>query len=128
MTSPFVSSSETALNRSSDHHLATFMDGTLLPQALSEPVCLANIAFLGLGASAACFVSWNYSIRVLGALRTSVYIYLTPVVTVLFSHFLLDEPFTLMICLGTILTLAGLILSSADSLQQLRRLASLRHH
>ena len=103
-------------------------DGSFLPQALSEPVCLANIAFLGLGASAACFVSWNYSIRVLGALRTSVYIYLTPVVTVLFSHFLLDEPFTLMICLGTILTLAGLILSNAEDLRELRRLAPRRRH
>ncbi len=94
-----------------------------LPKSLADPVCLANIAFLGLGASAICFVSWNFSIHVLGTLKTSVYIYLTPIVTVLTSHVLLGEPLTILICLGTLLTLAGLVLSSAESLRQAFRLS-----
>ena len=98
-------------------------DASPLPQALTDPVCLANIIFLGLGASAICFVSWNFSIHVLGTLKTSVYIYLTPVVTVFTSHVLLDEPLTAMICLGTVLTLAGLALSSAESLREAYRLS-----
>ena len=98
-------------------------DASPLPQALTDPVCLANIVFLGLGASAICFVSWNFSIHVLGTLKTSVYIYLTPVVTVFTSHVLLDEPLTAMICLGTVLTLAGLALSSAESLREAYRLS-----
>ena len=93
-------------------------DASPLPQALTDPVCLANIVFLGLGASAICFVSWNFSIHVLGTLKTSVYIYLTPVVTVFTSHVLLDEPLTAMI-----LTLAGLALSSAESLREAYRLS-----
>lgn len=62
-----------------------------------------------------------FSIRVLGTLQTSVYIYLVPVVTVLTSHVLLDEPLTLMICVGTVLTLTGLVLSSLDTLREAYR-------
>ena len=98
-----------------------FFDASPLPAGLANPICLANIAFLGLGASAMCFVSWNFSIRVLGTLQTSVYIYLVPVVTVLTSHVLLDEPLTLMICVGTVLTLTGLVLSSLDTLREAYR-------
>lgn len=57
----------------------------------------------------------------LGTLQTSVYIYLVPVVTVLTSHVLLDEPLTLMICVGTVLTLTGLVLSSLDTLREAYR-------
>lgn len=57
----------------------------------------------------------------LGTLQTSVYIYLVPVVTVLTSHVLLDEPLTLMICVGTVLTLTGLVFSSLDTLREAYR-------
>ena len=50
-----------------------------------QPVSIGNLLFLGLGASALCFVTWNYSVKVLGAIKTSIYIYLIPVVTVLTS-------------------------------------------
>lgn len=72
---------------------------------------LANIVFLGLGASAMSFVTWNYSVRKLGAIKTSVYIYLIPVVTIVFSFIFLSEPITPMIVTGTILTLSGLVIS-----------------
>lgn len=62
-----------------------------------------------------------FSVRVLGTLQTSAYIYLVPVVTVLTSHVLLDEPLTLMICVGTVLTLTGLVLSSLDTLREAYR-------
>lgn len=62
-----------------------------------------------------------FSVRVLGTLQTSVYVYLVPVVTVLTSHILLDEHFTLMIRVGTILTLTGLVLSSLDILSEAYR-------
>ena len=42
---------------------------------LMQPVNIFNILFLGLGASALCFVTWNSAVRVLGAVKTSVYIY-----------------------------------------------------
>ena len=80
---------------------------------LAEPKYLLNILFLGLGASAACFVTWNFAVRILGAVKTSAYIYMVPVVTVAFSALILREPVTPMAACGTVLTLAGLVLSES---------------
>lgn len=77
----------------------------------SNPVYLLNIIFLGLGASALCFVSWNFAVKVVGAVKTSLYIYLVPVITVITSVLILHEEMTALSILGTILTLAGLFLS-----------------
>ena len=78
---------------------------------LLAPVDLGNLLFLGLGASALCFVTWNFAVKELGAVKTSVYIYLVPVITVAASVAILDEPFTWMTGVGTALTLMGLFLS-----------------
>jgi len=78
---------------------------------LLDPVDLGNLLFLGLGASALCFVTWNFAVKELGAVKTSVYIYLVPVITVAASVAILDEPFTWMTGAGTALTLMGLLLS-----------------
>lgn len=72
---------------------------------------LGNILFLGIGASALCFVSWNSAVRILGAVKTSTYIYLVPVITITTSVIFLNESITWMIVLGTFLTLSGLFLS-----------------
>ena len=77
----------------------------------SNPVYLFNILFLGLGASALCFVTWNFAVKVLGAVKTSVYIYMTPVITVAASVAVLHETITPLSAAGTALTLAGLVLS-----------------
>ena len=61
---------------------------------LTAPVNLGNLLFLGLGASALCFVTWNFAVKALGAVKTSVYIYLVPVITVAASVLILREPFT----------------------------------
>ena len=78
---------------------------------LGEPVYLFNIVFLGLGASALCFVSWNFAVKLLGAVKTSVYIYMVPVITVVTSAVILRERITVLSAAGTLLTLAGLFLS-----------------
>lgn len=77
----------------------------------ANPVYLFNIIFLGLGASALCFVTWNFAIKILGAVKTSVYIYMVPVITVVTSVVILHEKITVLSAVGTILTLAGLFLS-----------------
>lgn len=77
----------------------------------TNPVYLGNIIFLGLGASALCFVTWNVAVKILGAVKTSIYIYIVPVVTVVTSVIILNEQITLMSFIGTILTLTGLFLS-----------------
>lgn len=77
----------------------------------ANPVYLGNILFLGLGASALCFVTWNLAVKVLGAVKTSVYIYVVPVVTVVTSVLILHEKITPLAGVGTALTLAGLLIS-----------------
>lgn len=79
----------------------------------TNPVYLLNIIYLGLGASALCFVTWNFAVKVLGAVKTSIYIYMVPVITVVTSVLILHEKITVMAGIGTVLTLAGLFLSEA---------------
>ena len=78
---------------------------------LSEPVNALNMIYLGLGASALCFVTWNYAVKALGAVKTSVYIYMVPVVTVVTSGLILHEKLTVFSAVGMILTISGLFLS-----------------
>lgn len=85
-------------------------DGTGL-DGLLDPVMLANLAFLGFVASAACYATWSAAARIIGVVSTSVYIYLVPVVTVACSVVLLGEPLTWRIVLGVALTIIGLFLS-----------------
>ncbi len=81
------------------------------PALFANPLYLLNFLYLGLGASALCFVTWNFAVKVLGAVKTSVYIYMVPVITVVTSAIVLGEPVTVMSAAGTALTLAGLLLS-----------------
>jgi drug/metabolite transporter (DMT)-like permease len=78
---------------------------------LSNPILLGNLLFLGIGASALCFVTWNSAVKILGAIKASVYIYLIPVITVVISAIVLHEKMTPIAIAGTILTLAGLFIS-----------------
>lgn len=80
---------------------------------LLVPVNLFNLLFLGLGASAMCFVTWGAAVKLLGAVKTGVYIYAVPVITVVTSALILHEKITGLAALGTVLTLAGLILSES---------------
>ncbi|MDZ5610333.1 EamA family transporter [Bacillus pseudomycoides] len=82
-------------------------------ERFANPVSLFNILFLGLGASALCFITWNYAVKALGTVKTSVYIYVVPVITVLTSMIVLHEQMTYLAVLGTILTLAGLFISES---------------
>lgn len=80
-------------------------------ERFTQPSNTFNILFLGLGASALCFATWNFAVRILGAVKTSIYIYLVPVITVVTSVIVLSERVTWLSALGTMLTLAGLFIS-----------------
>ena len=79
--------------------------------AWGTPVHLANLLFLGLLASATCFVTWNRAVFLLGPVRTSVYIYASPVITIIASALILHETMTPVMWVGTALALGGLMLS-----------------
>lgn len=76
---------------------------------------ITNLLFLGLGASALCFVTWNRVVGILGAVKTSVYIYIVPVVTVAASALILHEKITWATLAGTFLTLSGSYISERNS-------------
>jgi drug/metabolite transporter (DMT)-like permease len=84
----------------------------------SSATNLFNMLFLGLGASALCFVTWNFAVKVLGAVKTSAYIYLGPVISILTSAIVIQERITLLAILGVGLILAGLILSERSAQAQ----------
>ncbi len=88
-----------------------YFDFSLDFTRFAKPESLFNILYLGLGASAACFVTWGFAVRVLGAVKTSVYIYLVPVVTVITSVIILHEKLTVWGMIGIALTLLGLMIS-----------------
>ena len=76
-----------------------------------SPINAGNLLFLGLGASALRFVTWNFAVKVLGAVKTSIYIYLVPVITVVTSAIVLQEPVSPLMIAGTLLTCVGLVVS-----------------
>ncbi len=55
-----------------------FFDFEMGVERFADLTHLLNILYLGLGASALCFVTWNLAVKVLGAVKTSVYIYWFP--------------------------------------------------
>ncbi len=74
---------------------------------LCKPVVAGNLLFLGVLASAICFLAWNRAIRLIGPVRTNNFIYLIPLVTMLVSAVVLDEPITPLAVCGGVLIVAG---------------------
>lgn len=93
-------------------------DFKLYIERFTNKINLFNILFLGVGASALCFVTWNYAVKVLGAVKTSVYIYLVPVITVIASALILKEEISAKTIVGIALTMAGLFISEEKHKKQ----------
>ena len=72
---------------------------------------LLNLGFLGILASAVCFVIWNVACHRVGVVRCSIGLYLIPVVTVLFAYLFLGEVLTPQSAFGAVLTLVGVVVS-----------------
>jgi len=77
---------------------------TVLPNAL-------HMLFLGLVASALCYLTWNYAVHILGPVKTTVYIYMVPIITIIASVLALDEKITLVSGVGMALIILGMALS-----------------
>ncbi len=92
-----------------------FMDFHPALRQMLLPVNLFNLAYLGLGASALCFATWNWTLKILGAVRVSIYIYLVPVIAVAAAMLILHETMTPMALTGIVLTLLGLFVSESGN-------------
>ena len=72
---------------------------------------LLHLLFLGLMASALCFVSWNWTVGILGAVKTTLYIYIVPVVTILAAAIFLHEKIMPLALAGAFLALSGMFIA-----------------
>lgn len=98
-----------------------FFDFQLDVSHFTDMANLFNLLYLGIGASALCFVTWNYAVKIVGAVKTSIYIYIVPVITVTTSVLVLKETMTWISAAGTVLAVAGLFLSGYNSMGKKRK-------
>ena len=112
-TIPLVLFGLTSLGRTVlNGSFAVSLDPSVNGARFASGLNLLNIGFLGLLASAACFVVWSMACEALGTVRCTVALYLTPVITVVFAALFLGERMTAASCAGSVLILIGVILSS----------------
>lgn len=58
-----------------------------------------------------CFLAWNWTMKKLGAVVATNYIYFNPVTTIIFARLILSEQITVYFLIGTLLILVGLYLA-----------------
>jgi len=78
---------------------------------LQRPVVWGNLLFLGVVASLFCYFLWNKAVKKIGAVRTTNYVYISPLVTLLTSAIVLNETITLIAAFGALLILTGVALA-----------------
>ncbi len=78
-------------------------------EILFQPKVLSNLLYLSLIASFFCYLFWNMTIKYLGAIVATNYIYLVPLVTLITSSVVLREEITLMALSGAFLILFGIL-------------------
>lgn len=82
----------------------------LSPELLARPVVWGNLLFLGLVASALCYVSWNVIMKRLGTVKASYYIMLQPLITTVMGALILGEPVSVMAMVGMAVLIGGLMM------------------
>lgn len=78
---------------------------------LLRPEVYGNLLFLGLFASMFSYLIWAQTVKVLGALQASNYLYFQPIVTLVASVWLISEPLTWIGIAGCVLIIGGVCLS-----------------
>lgn len=88
-----------------------FKGGPVTFKTLLLPSVGLNLLFLGLLASAACYVMWTNAVSIIGPGPSTIYIYLSPVVCLICANIVLNERLTTWGLWGSALVLVGLVLS-----------------
>lgn len=84
-------------------------------EVLFRPQVVANVLFLGCVASMACFLTWNWALAHLGAVKCTNWVYLNPITTMIFASIVLAEQITLYFLFGSALLLVGMYLAEKKS-------------
>lgn len=83
--------------------------------ALKSPTILLNLLFVAFFASAICFIAWNKATNLIGIVRTNIYVYLTPIWTIIASFVILGERLGFMAFVGVGLVLLGVMVAQSHS-------------
>ena len=95
-----------------DGSFAVILDSAVNAQRFASLANWMNIAFLGLLASAASFVLWSAACKTIGVVTTTVSLYLTPIVGVIFAAVFLGERVTQLEIVGGCVVLVGVALAT----------------
>jgi drug/metabolite transporter (DMT)-like permease len=78
------------------------------PAVLLRSIVAGNLLFLGVMGSMVAYLIWAATVKTMGAIKASNYLYFQPIVTMIFSAMLfVDDPLTPIGCLGCILIIGG---------------------
>lgn len=84
---------------------------------LSLPVAL-NLGFLAIICSVSAFALWAASIKKIGVVKTGIYLYISPIVTLVASIFYLHEKVSVIGITGCVLIIIGMVLSDKLSIRK----------
>jgi drug/metabolite transporter (DMT)-like permease len=70
-----------------------------------------NLLFLGFVASTGGYLLWNWVMRKLGAVKSTNFIYLQSLVSMVAGHVILGERITIMAIAGAVILIIGMILA-----------------
>ena len=101
-----------------DGSFSITLDADITTERFSRPMNWLNLGFLGVLASAACFVMWNIACKSLGVVRTTIGLYLTPIVGIVFAVIMLDEHLTMMSIAGCLVILLGVAIANEKYLRR----------
>ena len=77
-------------------------------EVFARPQVIGNLLFLGCLASMICFLTWNWCIAKLGAVKATNWVYFNPITTMIFASWVLDEEITPYFLMGAVCILAGM--------------------
>ena len=95
-----------------DGSFAVILDAKANAVRFLDVVNWMNILFLGIFASAVSFALWSAACRLLGVVKTTVSLYLTPIVGVVFAAVFLGEKITCLEVVGACVILAGVYMAT----------------
>lgn len=85
-----------------------FVPGLPPVEVFSKPQVLGNLVFLGCLASMICFLTWNWCISKLGAVKATNWVYFNPITTMIFASWVLGEMITPYFLVGAVCILLGM--------------------
>ncbi len=88
------------------------------PTVFAKPQVIGNLLFLGCLASMICFLTWNWCIAKLGAVKATNWVYFNPITTMIFASWVLGETITAYFILGAVCILVGMYMADRKAASQ----------